>query len=175
VLDGLNGRIDMVLDGGACTVGVESTIVDCTGATPVILRPGGISRDEIATIAGSLAPVDGADRSGENANRGAGIVAPGMLTAHYAPRAEVVLNVDSPEAGDAILDFNARLSACKESSHAYVDLSPSGELVAAAANLFAMLRSLDAAGARRIAVARIPGHSLGEAINDRLTRAAAGR
>ena len=158
MLADLEGRIDAVLDSGRTTIGVESTIVACGDGAPVLLRPGGITAAEIAAIAGPLAaPSVGA------------ISAPGMLTSHYATRAGLRLNALALEEGEAGLDFAARFGGRT------LDLSPAGDLREAAANLYAALRRLDAANPRRIAVAPVPARGLGEAINDRLRRAAAPR
>lgn len=159
VLDGLSGRIAAVMDGGACPVGLESTIVGFDDKTPVLLRSGGVPRETIETVAGAFsAPVDG------------GITAPGQLASHYAPGASLRLNAEAPGPGEAWLAFGPGSDA---GAHG-LNLSPCGDLIEAAANLFAYLRRLDAT-AERIAVAKIPATGLGEAINDRLNRAAAPR
>jgi L-threonylcarbamoyladenylate synthase len=161
----LDGRVDLIVDGGPCAVGVESTIVSCLPGGPHILRPGGVSREDIEKALGR--PVSHhtppADESAP--------LAPGMLASHYAPRAAVRLGAQTAMADEAALDFAGRLSG----GSARLDLSPSGDLREAAANLFAYLRQLDASGARAIAVAPIPMSGLGAAINDRLQRAAAPR
>jgi L-threonylcarbamoyladenylate synthase len=164
VLADLNGRIDAVLNGGACPVGVESTIVSLLGEAPVLLRPGGVSRAGIEYVLGEslVGPEDGLDAP----------VAPGQLASHYAPRAGVRLDAMDLLEGEAGLDFGGRFAGAHGT---ILDLSPHGDLTEAAANLFAMLRLLDASGMRRIAVAPIPHEGLGEAINDRLRRAAAPR
>jgi L-threonylcarbamoyladenylate synthase len=164
VLTDLNGRIDAVLNGGACPVGVESTIVSLLGEAPVLLRPGGVSRAEIERVLGEKLcfAEEGAD----------GPVAPGQLASHYAPRAGVRLEAEDLREGEAGLDFGGRFAGAPGT---VLDLSPRGDLAEAAANLFSMLRLLDASGMPRIAVAPIPQDELGEAINDRLRRAAAPR
>lgn len=159
----LEGRIDMVLDGGPTDVGVESTIVACLPEGVRILRPGGVPRAEIERVLG--APV-------VSAAKDAAIAAPGMLASHYAPNAKLRLDATSVDKDEAILDFGGRFA---DVQHASFDLSPSGDLAEAAANLFAFLRALDATGAETIAVAPIPHEGLGEAIRDRLARAAAPR
>ncbi|MGE3247079.1 MAG: L-threonylcarbamoyladenylate synthase [Beijerinckiaceae bacterium] len=170
VRDGLDGRIDMILDGGACQVGLESTIVDCTGGRPRILRPGGVPRASIEAVLGlALSP----EPLSVPATYDVGIVAPGMLASHYAPRAKVVLDGADFHAGDAVLDFGGALANTAAVAAAYEDLSPRADPVEAAANLFAAMRRLDASGAGRIVVAPVSGHDIGEAINDRLKRAAA--
>jgi L-threonylcarbamoyladenylate synthase len=163
VLADLRGRIDLILDGGPCPVGVESTIVACLD-TPTLLRPGGLAREEVERVLGrplvsTTAPDDEAP------------AAPGMMTSHYAPRARVRLNARTVEPGEALLAFGP----APASSGPVLNLSPRGDLIEAAANLFSHLRALDASGAQRIAVMTIPQEGLGEAINDRLIRAAAPR
>lgn len=167
VLADLAGKVDLILDDGASDVGVESTIVACLGAEPVLLRPGGVTRSEIEQVLGF--PL----RDAEASNDAAAPIAPGMLASHYAPRATVRMNADSPAANEAALDFAHQFY--RPVSMMRLDLSPSGDLNEAAANLFGYLRQLDASGAGSIAVARIPDEGLGEAINDRLLRAAAPR
>jgi L-threonylcarbamoyladenylate synthase len=163
VVADLHGRIDLVLDGGACPVGVESTIVSCLD-TPTLLRPGGLAREDIERVLGH--PLASTVERADDAP-----LAPGMLTSHYAPRARVRLNALTPEPGEALLAFGPAPTG----SGPVLNLSPRGDLVEAAANLFSHLRTLDAAGAIRIAVMPIPHEGLGEAINDRLVRAAAPR
>ena len=162
VLADLRGRIDLIIDAGPCTVGVESTIVSCLDQ-PVLLRPGGISRDAIERILGSALSTGPAAEDTP--------ISPGMLTSHYAPKAPLRLDADAAEAGEALLAFGPSPSF----SGAMLNLSPRGNLLEAAANLFSHLRALDASGARRIAVMKVPHNGLGEAINDRLKRAAAPR
>ena len=167
VLADLRGRIEMVIDAGPCAVGVESTIVACLGE-PTLLRPGGLARETIERVLGhalALQPVaDDAPNSSE-------ILAPGMLASHYAPKARLRLNAAAPQAGEALLAFGP----AAEFSGIALNLSPRGDLIEAAANLFSHLRALDASGAKTIAVMRVPHEGLGEAINDRLARAAAPR
>lgn len=162
VREDLDGLIDAVIDAGSAQVGVESTIVACLGAAPQLLRPGGISRAAIEEVLGR--PL--AAHSEQGAPR-----APGMLASHYAPRARLRLEAASVEEGEAGLDFAGRF----EKAARVLDLSPRGDLMEAAANLFAYLRALDREGHVTIAVAPIPATGLGEAINDRLRRAAGGR
>ncbi|HEY9039477.1 MAG TPA: L-threonylcarbamoyladenylate synthase [Roseovarius sp.] len=157
VAKGLGGRIAAIIDGGACGVGVESTIIGLTGA-PTLLRPGGLPAEAIeATIGAPLA---------RHADGGA-ITAPGQLGSHYAPKATMRLNADSAGSDETLLGFGPTHGAA-------LNLSPSGDLIEAAANLFDHLHQLDRT-ARVIAVAPIPEHGLGHAINDRLRRAAAPR
>jgi len=162
VLADLRGRIDMVLDGGNCPIGVESTVVACVGA-PRLLRPGGLPRDEIERVIGRA--LDIAPTADEKP------LAPGMLSSHYAPKARLRLNASEAEPGEALLAFGA----APASDALTLNLSPRGDLIEAATNLFSHLRALDASGAKTVAVMRVPRKGLGEAINDRLARAAAPR
>lgn len=163
----LSGRIDAVVEGWSTPVGVESTIVSCLGPRPVLLRPGGVTRAEIEEVLGECL----ADGAGDTAKP----VAPGLLESHYAPRAKVRLNAQSIAPGEAALLFGPDNPAGLEDAKAQLNLSFRGDLREAAANLFAMLRRLDLVGAATIAVAPIPAEGLGEAIRDRLQRAAAPR
>jgi L-threonylcarbamoyladenylate synthase len=159
VLADLRGRIDMVIDAGPCAVGVESTIVACLGE-PTLLRPGGLPREQIERVLGcalAIAPI--ADDAP---------LAPGMLSSHYAPKARLRLDADLARPDEALLAFGPAPAASVT-----LNLSPRGDLIEAAANLFSHLRALDASGAQRIAVMKVPHEGLGEAINDRLARAAA--
>jgi len=167
VLADLDGRIDAMIDGGAAEIGLESTIVACLGGAPRLLRPGGIPREDIERAIGG-----GIETEGE---AGAAPRAPGMLASHYAPRARVRLNAGEIFAGEAALLFGPALPKGAEAAEAVLNLSARGDLMEAAANLFSHLRALDASGAATIAVSPIPDHGLGEAINDRLRRAAADR
>jgi L-threonylcarbamoyladenylate synthase len=155
----LGNAVDLVLEGGASEIGLESTIIaiDADGRA-TLLRPGAIPRAEIETITGPLP-----------AARPGAINAPGMMESHYAPRARLRLDAAAPETGEVYLAFGA---AAPEGG---LTLSASGDLTEAAANLYAHLRALDAAGADVIAVAPIPARGLGEAIRDRLARASAPR
>jgi L-threonylcarbamoyladenylate synthase len=160
----LDGRIDLIIDGGPTSVGVESTIVSCFDA-PTLLRPGGVPREEIERVLGHTL------RDSEQSMADEAPLAPGMLASHYAPRTQLRLNARDVRDGEALLAFGRDLPSAE---HA-LNLSTSGDLVEAAANLFSHLRALDAAGARAIAVMPIPNEGLGEAINDRLARAATPR
>ena len=153
VVDQLGDKIDLVLDGGPCPAGLESTVVSFVGPQPALLRPGAITREDIENITGPLAPPSPV------------IASPGMMKRHYAPHAELRINATFPQTGEAWLAFGPT------AHEANLNLSESGDLVEAAANLFHMLRKLDAEH-DRIAVAKIPQKGLGEAINDRLKRAA---
>jgi L-threonylcarbamoyladenylate synthase len=161
VLADLRGRIDLIVDGGPCEVGVESTIVSLDGM-PTLLRPGGLGRAEIERVLGcSLAEVPASETP----------TAPGMLASHYAPKALLRLNAEAAWPGEALLAFGHASNAPSDA----LNLSPRGDLVEAAANLFSHLRALDRRGAKMIAVMPVPDVGLGEAINDRLRRAAAPR
>ena len=164
----LAGRIDLIVDGGPVEVGVESTIVGCF-ETPVLLRPGGLPRGEIERVLGrALAQPPAGSDDGQP-------LAPGMLASHYAPRTRVRLDARRIEAGEALLAFGPDAVAGVDAATAVMNLSARGDLDEAAANLFGYLRALDARGARAIAVMPVPHHGLGEAINDRLRRAAVER
>ncbi|MBD3679727.1 MAG: threonylcarbamoyl-AMP synthase [Rhodobacteraceae bacterium] len=157
VVEGLDGRIEAVLDGGTCPVGLESTIVGLL-PEPTLLRPGGLPAEAIEKCLGApLAQHQGSDTPN----------APGQLASHYAPDALMRLDAEKAQEGEVLLGFGALEGA--------LNLSASGDLVEAAANLFHHLRALDSMGTGRIAVAPIPDHGLGRAINDRLRRAAAPR
>ncbi len=162
VRDGLGGRIAAVLDGGPCTVGLESTIIGFGDGQPILLRPGGLEVEEIRARTGiTVLPRLGDD-----------ITAPGQMASHYAPNVSLRLDAEAPGEGELWLGFGPDPEGAEGHS-----LSPSGDLKEAAARLFASLRRLDAeAGPEgRIAVAPIPEFGLGRAINDRLRRAAAPR
>jgi len=169
VADDLGDRIKLVLDGGRCRVGVESTILAVTDTGLRLLRPGGIPVEAIEEVAGM--PVERSP--GQSGNHG--IIAPGMLASHYAPDTTLRLNADEARPGEAVIRFGGVPLKGEDQAKTIMDLSPSGDLREAAANLFDMLKFADAAGAAGIAVAAVPGHGLGEAINDRLNRAAAPR
>jgi L-threonylcarbamoyladenylate synthase len=169
VLADLDGRIDAVLDGGPTDVGLESTIVACLADTARLLRPGGLPREEIERVVGPLRTLE------EEAGSGSAPRAPGMLASHYAPRAGVRLEAAEIRDGEAALLFGSAEPAGLNKAVAALNLSEREDLVEAAANLFSHLRALDASGAGTIAVVPIPERGLGEAINDRLRRAAADR
>jgi len=156
VREGLGEAVAMILDGGACRVGLESTVVDLTRGEAVLLRPGGVTREEIEAVIG---PLEVAAEDDEDAPR-----SPGRLAAHYAPALPLRMDASAAHPGEALLGFGGTEGAAS-------DLSPSGDLVEAAANLFAMLRALDHAPYTGIAVAPVPERGLGLAINDRLRRA----
>jgi L-threonylcarbamoyladenylate synthase len=169
VMDDLGGRIDMIVDGGPATVGVESTIVGCLDR-PVLLRPGGLPRQQIeAVLECTLEDIADAAFDPEAP------LAPGMIESHYAPRARLRLDVDRVNPGEALLAFGTSLPAGTPDAAIVLNLSPNGDLVEAAANLFSDLRTLDRSDVATIAVMPVPHEGLGEAINDRLARAAAPR
>lgn len=161
VMGELGGRIDMVLEGRPSAIGVESTIVAMLDSGAVLLRPGGIALERLRGVV----PVS----VWQNHDTSTRPQAPGQLPSHYAPRAGVRLNAVRLRPGEIGLDFGGVLTG------AAFDLSRSGDLGEAAAHLFRALRDLDASGATMIAVAPVPDHGLGLAINDRLQRAAAPR
>jgi L-threonylcarbamoyladenylate synthase len=163
----LGDKLALIIDGGAAPVGVESTIVRVENGVIRLLRPGGIAAEEIEKATG-LEVI----RLGGPA---AIIEAPGMLASHYAPGAAVRLNAEHVDDGEALIRFGSAPVKGMELARAVFDLSPSGDLAQAAANLFDYLKRADATGAARIAFTPIPDHGLGEAINDRLARAAAPR
>ncbi len=166
VLAELEGRIAAVLDSGPCPVGVESTVLDLSGETPVLLRPGGVTLDALQAEIGPIARASG---------EVAAPAAPGMLASHYAPGLPVRLNATSLGPDEALLAFGPPLPGAK----LCFQLSATRDLTEAAARLFEGLRALDAEaparGLTRIAVQPVPAQGLGLAINDRLTRAAAPR
>jgi len=160
----LGDRIQLIVDGGPTRVGLESTIVKVAEDGIVLLRPGGLAVEEIERVAG--APV----------KRGAqGVQAPGMLASHYAPQAGIRLDIDEILPGEALLAFGPDRARGAAQAVLTLNLSPAADLREAAANLFSYLSKLDASGAKTIAVEPVPRHGLGEAINDRLARAAAPR
>jgi L-threonylcarbamoyladenylate synthase len=165
VLADLEDRIAAVLDGGSAEVGVESTIVSCLEDRPRLLRPGGLTREAIEAVIGrALAPGGGSK-----------LIAPGMLASHYAPRARVRLDAQEVLSDEAALLFGPAQPRGLAEASMVLNLSEAGDLREAAARLFSDLRLLDACGAPTIAVSPIPDSGLGEAINDRLRRAAAER
>ena len=166
----LMGLIDLIVDGGAVAVGVESTIVGCFD-TPMLLRPGGLPRGEIERVLGRALAQPPADADADNGQP----LAPGMLASHYAPRTKVRLNAGRIATGEALLAFGPAAVPGVDAATAVMNLSARGDLNEAAANLFGYLRSLDTKGAHTIAVMPVPHHGLGEAINDRLRRAAVAR
>ena len=166
----LAGRIDLIVDGGPVAVGVESTIVGCFDQ-PMLLRPGGLPRAEIERVLGRALVQPPADADSDSGQP----LAPGMLASHYAPRARVRLDAQRLEPGEALLGFGLGAISGIDAASIVMNLSERGDLDEAAANLFGHLRALDGKGVRTIAVMPIPNEGLGEAINDRLRRAAVGR
>ncbi len=159
VADELGDAVALILDGGPCEIGLESTVLDLSGDAPVVLRPGGIPTEDIETALGR--PVAALDSD-------AAIRSPGMLESHYAPGLPLRLEANRARAGEALLGFGP-------APRADLNLSEAGDLRQAAANLFAFLRRLDQPPFTGIAVMPIPEQGLGRAINDRLRRAAAPR
>jgi L-threonylcarbamoyladenylate synthase len=160
----LGDDVALILDGGPTAHGLESTVLDARGEAPVLLRPGAVTAETIESVLGAplvRRPIEAARPS-----------APGQLESHYAPRAAVRLDATDAKSGEALLAFGRDVPP---SDGPVINLSPTGDLMEAAANLFAALRALDETGAGTIAVMPIPGVGLGEAINDRLRRAAAPR
>ena len=174
---GLAGKIDLILDGGPCEDGLESTIIDCSGSAPVLLRPGGIARGAIETVlqsAGVTAQLIDAPTSGSQTVDPQQPIAPGQLRSHYAPEAGVRLNATTASATEELIGFGPVAGA----GQLAMSFSQTADLREAATNLFAMLHQADAVTAgtdRTIAIAPIPADGIGEAINDRLRRAAAPR
>ena len=164
VAEELGDACALILDGGPAGVGLESTVIDATGDRLVLLRPGGVTREDLVRVTGLDVVTRVAD--------GDTLSSPGQLASHYAPRARVRMNALNVKPGDALLGFGPDMPP---SSGEHQNLSPRGDLREAAIHLFAALRMLDASGAATIAVMPIPDTGLGEAINDRLRRAAAAR
>lgn len=165
VLVELEGRVPLILAGGRCAVGLESTVLDLTGARPVLLRPGAVTRERLEAEIGPVDLPDGAAADPQTPK------APGQLISHYAPVARVRLHAGQVAPGEALLTFGPDLRQGADVRN----LSETGDLGEAAANLFAMLRDLDRPEISCIAVSPIPDEGLGRAINDRLRRAAAPR
>jgi len=164
VAESLGENVDMILDGGACPVGVESTVLDLTTDRPTLLRPGGLAKEALEEVLGPLCEALHDDTAPKS---------PGMLLSHYAPGLPVRLKATSLEPGEALLAFGD--DSVLKGGAMRLNLSPSGNATEAAANLFSMLRELDRPEFSGIAVMPIPMAGLGMAINDRLTRAAAPR
>lgn len=156
VREGLGDAVAMILDGGPCHVGLESTVLDLSGPRAVLLRPGGIARETLETVIGTVVLPDTTSDTAPHS--------PGRLPSHYAPERPLRINAHDAQPGEALLGFGATPAAT-------LNLSPAGDVVEAAANLFAMLRALDTAPYSAIAVAPVPEQGLGVAINDRLRRA----
>ena len=164
VAESLNGKIDMILAAGRTTVGLESTVIDLTGDQPTMLRPGGITTEQIEAIIGPIKIFQGDSNEPHS---------PGQLASHYAPNLPLRLNAEKAEDDEALLCFGSDFAI--KGGAVRLNLSPTSDLTEAAANLFAMLRALDQPEYRSIAVMPIPDTGLGLAINDRLQRAASPR
>ncbi len=160
----LGNRVALILDGGPTAHGLESTVVDVTGASVKLLRPGAVPIETLEAVLG-VTVARGAQVSSSP-------LSPGQLESHYAPAASLRLNVSTPDDHEALLAFGSNVPPCRGPM---INLSKRGNLIEAAAHLFAALRALDASGAKSIAVMPIPTEGLGDAINDRLRRAAAPR
>ncbi len=165
VVDGLGDRVALILAGGRCDIGLESTVLDLSGIAPALLRPGAVTRDDVEALIGPVAE-ETAPGSTDAARR-----SPGRLESHYAPGLPIRLEAAATAPGEALLTFGPDL---RVGPHV-MNLSPRGDLTEAAANLFAMLHALDRPEFTTIAVSPIPESGLGVAINDRLRRAAAPR
>jgi L-threonylcarbamoyladenylate synthase len=163
VAEELGGRVDLILDGGPCRVGLESTVLDLSGERPRLLRPGGFALERLAELLGEMP---------ERPEAGAPLAAPGMLDSHYAPGKPLRLEALDPQPDEGLLAFGPEVPA---GAAVTLNLSPAGDTAEAAANLFAYLRRLDAAPVRALAAMPIPEAGLGLAIRDRLRRAAAPR
>ena len=157
--DGFGDEVALVLDGGACVVGLESTVLDLSTETPTLLRAGGVTHEALEEVIAAPVAVARVDDTAPKS--------PGMMSRHYAPRTPLRMNASEVKRGEALLGFGGSKGAVE-------DLSPAGDLVEAAANLFRMLHELDGGGYAGIAVVPIPESGLGRAINDRLRRAAQG-
>ena len=168
VAESLGDRVAMILEGGPARIGVESTVLDLTAATPVLLRPGGVTREQLESVLGSIDLTNHPAPNHTNAPR-----SPGMLESHYAPHLPLRMNAESAAMDEALLAFGPDDRITGGATR--LNLSPSGDLNEAAANLFAMLHRLDQPHLRGIAVMPIPNHGLGLAINDRLRRASTDR
>lgn len=174
VAQSLGDAVDLILADGACAVGLESTVVDCTGDRPYILRPGGVTADDLSEALGEDVSYSLGEEKGES------VKSPGQLLKHYAPSITVRLNAIDLEEGEALLSFGSiKFMGVKDGGGAsdlpddsVQHLSKDGDLYEAAANLFAMMRALDKPEHKAIAVMNIPDKGIGVAINDRLRRAA---
>jgi L-threonylcarbamoyladenylate synthase len=164
VASDLGDAATLILNGGPTAHGLESTVLSLVGDAVVLLRPGAVSMDAIEQVTGT--------KIGRVNERGTHLSSPGQLRSHYAPRSKLRLNAKTWTPDEAVLAFgDVAANTCRAS----INLSPSGDLIEAASNLFAALRALDASGAGTIAVTPVPTNGIGEAINDRLQRAAAPR
>lgn len=179
VATSLGDKVDLILADGLSRVGLESTVVDCSGEFPVILRPGGITADALSEVLGAEIKHY---RAGADEHADTQVRSPGQLLKHYAPSTPLRLNAVDLEEGEALLGFGSvKFMATKLGEHVndlpadrVMNLSKDGDLDEAAAHLFSMLHALDQGGFKGIAVMSIPEHGVGVAINDRLARAARG-
>jgi len=165
VENSLGANVDLIVDDGTCDLGLESTIIGFSGLGPVLMRPGAISAEDIEDVLEQ--PLIRCAQNNKNNPQ-----SPGQLPSHYAPRAQLRLNAAGAEDQEALLGFGPDMPTTDNQS---INLSESGNLTQAAARLFSALHELDSSGVETIAVMPIPHTGLGEAINDRLTRAAAPR
>ena len=161
VLDELGGDIPLIIDGGPCVFGLESTVIDISGDTPCLLRPGSITHAQLERVLKSTVLRHSAESP---------ILSPGQLASHYAPSIPVRLNVTEIHSGEALLAFGD--DSLLQPVCTTLNLSPSGDLAEAASHLFGYMRQLDVPEHKGIAVMLIPDSGIGEAINDRLRRAA---
>ncbi|WP_455478612.1 L-threonylcarbamoyladenylate synthase [Bartonella sp. B10] len=166
VFASLGSSVPLILDGGVSKIGLESTIIKVCDENVYLLRPGGLSAEKIEKIAGKLL---------KRQDQIAAIEAPGMLKSHYAPNTDVRLNVQKVESGEALLAFGPKRVMGVENAVSVLNLSERGQLEEAAYHLFQYMKRLDSLRVKCIAVESIPSYGLGEAINDRLIRAAAPR
>lgn len=162
----LGDKVDLILAAGACDVGLESTVLDLSGATPVILRPGAVTAEDLERVLGFVPAIDDGQHDAPKS--------PGQLLRHYAPKTPVRLNATELREGEAYLAFGPTLLGRALPDTAKRNLSDKGDLSEAAANLFGYLHALDIPAHKGIAVAPVPETGLGIAINDRLVRAARG-
>ncbi|MEP4769879.1 MAG: L-threonylcarbamoyladenylate synthase [Roseibium sp.] len=169
VIADLGPSLSYTVDTGPCEVGIESTIIGLIDDQPRLLRPGGLSREDIEAVLGCPLQTPSSAEATEAPS------APGMLTSHYAPEAMMILNAKEVSPEDALLSFGSDRISCAHTAVMEINLSPSGDMTEAASNLFQAMRTLDICGAKAIRVQHIPSFGLGEAINDRLRRAAAPR
>ncbi|HZN64566.1 MAG TPA: L-threonylcarbamoyladenylate synthase [Tepidisphaeraceae bacterium] len=170
VAESLSDRVGLILSAGRCPIGLESTVLDLTGAAPILLRPGGVTLEELEALLGTTVLTTPHQPPGTDPESPK---SPGQLASHYAPGCPVRLGAHDAAADEALLSFGP--DTFVRGGAARLNLSPQGDLFEAAANLFAMLRALDRPEHSAIAVMSIPEQGLGVAINDRLRRAAAPR
>lgn len=169
VIADLGPSLSYTVDTGPCEIGIESTIIGLIDDQPRLLRPGGLSREDIEAVLGCPLQTPSSVETSEEPT------APGMLTSHYAPDAMMILNARKVSPKEALLSFGSDRISGADTATMEINLSPSGDMTEAASNLFQAMRTLDDCGAKAIRVQHIPSFGLGEAINDRLRRAAAPR